>query len=164
MIASVPQRAPPRRLVHPASAKFRHPPVLFMALFLLPLLVLTGLLQFSRPLPPLAVINSLRPEFLPPAQVDFPWPGIGSAAVAVDGIGQVGAFQDDRQRPIASLVKIMTAYVVLKDHHLNPGDKGPDLTVSPDDVRAYRAGIANAESVVEVRPGEVISQFDLLQG
>ena len=36
--------------------------------------------------------------------------------------------------PVASLTKLMTAYIVLRDHPLPLGQQGPKLTITPADV------------------------------
>jgi D-alanyl-D-alanine carboxypeptidase (penicillin-binding protein 5/6) len=121
--------------------------------------------QLSRAVPAVVVRQTLPADWAySDSQLSLPWPAIGSAAVAVAGAGNVGATRDDRPRPIASLVKVMTAYVVLKDHPLQPGQTGPSVDVTAADADTYRQLLANGESVVEVRAGTQLTELDLLNG
>ena len=54
---------------------------------------------------------------------DAPWPATGQSAVAVPSIGIDVASGPEQPVPIASLTKIMTAYVVLHDHPLAPANR-----------------------------------------
>ncbi|MEY9910030.1 D-alanyl-D-alanine carboxypeptidase [Catenulispora sp. MAP12-49] len=92
----------------------------------------------------------------------IPFPPNGQAALAVDGhraaSGPVGTPQ-----PIASVTKIMTAYQVLLDHPLRPGDQGPTITVSASEAAAYRAARRGGESVIPVAAGERITEHKALE-
>jgi serine-type D-Ala-D-Ala carboxypeptidase (penicillin-binding protein 5/6) len=90
------------------------------------------------------------------------WPGQGEAAVAVEGVGLLGARGPDRSTPIASLAKVMTADVVLRDHPLRGSGGGPQITVTPADAAAYSADVAAGESVVAVRTGERLTERQAL--
>jgi D-alanyl-D-alanine carboxypeptidase (penicillin-binding protein 5/6) len=92
------------------------------------------------------------------------WPPQGQAAIALPGRGMVGVHGATRPTPIASVAKVMTAYVVLRDHPLRAGDQGPPITVTPADVAAYRADAAAGQSAVPVVPGERISERQALEG
>lgn len=80
---------------------------------------------------------------------DIPWPGEGQAAVTLEGSGQVLTHGAQRPVPIASLTKVMTAYVVLDGHPLRPGEEGPRIEVDPR--AAHEAGVGG-ESTVVVTP------------
>ncbi|HWC30013.1 MAG TPA: D-alanyl-D-alanine carboxypeptidase [Dehalococcoidia bacterium] len=97
-------------------------------------------------------------------EMSIPWPAKGSAALSVGGAGVVGASRDDQQRQIASLVKVMTAYVVMKDHPLRPGETGPEIKVEAIDMQLYRQQQNNGESVILVREGTGYTQYELLMG
>ena len=66
--------------------------------------------------------------------------------------------------PIASITKVMTAYVVLKDHPLSPGTQGPAIPVTPAVVADYQAGLASQQSVVQVSAGETLTELQALEG
>lgn len=100
---------------------------------------------------------------VPGARPALAWPVQGEGAVAVQGIGLMGASSRQPIVPIASLTKMMTAYVVLHDHPLAPGEPGPKLVMGPHDVAAYAADVAANNSSVPVRLGERLSELQLLE-
>ncbi|WP_121721232.1 D-alanyl-D-alanine carboxypeptidase [Streptomyces sp. E2N171] len=89
----------------------------------------------------------------------IPWPGEGQAAVTLEGSGQVLTHGAQRPVPIASLTKVMTAYVVLTGHPLRPGEEGPRIEVDPQ--AAHEAGVGG-ESTVVVTPGDRRTERELL--
>jgi D-alanyl-D-alanine carboxypeptidase (penicillin-binding protein 5/6) len=91
------------------------------------------------------------------------WPSEGEAAVAVDGFGSLGAVGGRAPVPIASLAKVMTAYLVLKDDPLEPGEEGFEVTISAADVEDLHRRLALEQSVVEVEVGEVLSERQALE-
>ncbi|WP_217168893.1 D-alanyl-D-alanine carboxypeptidase family protein [Streptomyces sp. AC512_CC834] len=93
----------------------------------------------------------------------LPWPDEGQAAVWVEGFGEHGApgtHGPRRPVPIASVTKVMTAYVILRDHPLRDGGSGPLVTV---DQQAANESFSGSESTVEVRQGQRLSQRRLLE-
>ncbi len=95
----------------------------------------------------------------------LPWPTEGQGALAIEGLGQVATYGDEvGAKPIASTTKMMTAYVILQHRPLKPGDQGPTVTITTDDVERYQQAIMNDESAVEVREGEKLTEYQLLQG
>lgn len=91
------------------------------------------------------------------------WPSVGSAALVIPG-EDVAQSWHNQVVPIASLTKLMTAYVVLKQLPLGIGQTGPCITVSEDDVANYEALSAQDESSVYVVEGETLCESDLLNG
>jgi serine-type D-Ala-D-Ala carboxypeptidase (penicillin-binding protein 5/6) len=92
------------------------------------------------------------------------WPTQGQAAAEVQGIGGVGSTGADNPQPIASLAKVMTAYVVLHDHPLPSGQSGFSVTIGSADVADYQNRLAQAESVMPVAEGEQLTELQLLEG
>ncbi len=90
----------------------------------------------------------------------MPWPDQGQAAAKVAGVGSLGTYGEEKPTPTASVAKVMTAYVILKNHPLKKGDKGPDITV---DAQAEQDSHAKDESLVTLKQGEQVSEYDLLQ-
>jgi serine-type D-Ala-D-Ala carboxypeptidase (penicillin-binding protein 5/6) len=97
------------------------------------------------------------------AQPRLAWPATGEAAVEVEGMPPLGSSGPEQPRPIASLAKIMTALVVLRDHPLSTDQSGFRLSVSPADVADYQSRAAQQESVVAVTQGETLDELQLLQ-
>nr|WP_229897784.1 serine hydrolase [Streptomyces finlayi] len=94
------------------------------------------------------------------AELDLPWPGEGQAAVAVERIGDIGGTGPRRAVPIASVTKVMTAYVILKDHPLRGGQDGPTVEV---DAQAAAESHSLSESTAAVVEGQRLSQRKLLE-
>jgi serine-type D-Ala-D-Ala carboxypeptidase (penicillin-binding protein 5/6) len=65
--------------------------------------------------------------------------------------------------PIASVAKLMTAYVILQDHPLSAGASGPDITVQPSEAAAYPAQSRDGDALVPVAAGEAISERRALE-
>ncbi|MEA2641422.1 MAG: hypothetical protein QOF51_2816, partial [Chloroflexota bacterium] len=120
--------------------------------------------QLNRAVPALAATRSLptvtQLDGTPP---NLPWPTKGAAAVGIMGMGPLAHSQDVRPRPIASVTKIMTAYQVLIDYPLLPGDRGPTVTITTADVANYQRELADGQSVVFVQQGEQLTEYQLLQ-
>ncbi|MFI6054965.1 D-alanyl-D-alanine carboxypeptidase family protein [Streptomyces violascens] len=90
----------------------------------------------------------------------LPWPQEGQASVELVGVGSLGTVGEQTPVPIASLTKVMTAYVVLRAHPLGPEDAGP--TVRIDRAAAEESGSA-IESVVPVEEGQQYPLRQLLE-
>ena len=106
--------------------------------------------------------QSVRPY--PGDRTPLAWPGHGEAALAVSGLGLIGASGSDRPTPIASVTKVMTAYLVLTDHPLVGDAQGPTLTVTAADAAAERGDAAAGQSVLPVRAGERLTERRALEG
>jgi D-alanyl-D-alanine carboxypeptidase (penicillin-binding protein 5/6) len=91
------------------------------------------------------------------------WPTTGQGAVAVLGSGLMAASPNQPIVPIASLTKMMTAYVILHDHPLRVGESGPSLTMTASDVAEWVYADSTDESNVGIKKGEVLSEYQLLE-
>jgi D-alanyl-D-alanine carboxypeptidase (penicillin-binding protein 5/6) len=91
------------------------------------------------------------------------WPREGQAAVAVDGLGAVTGPGAETAVPIASVAKVMTAYLVLREHPLQPGEEGFTMEVTEADVEDFHRRLDANQSVVAVEVGEVLSERQALE-
>src|SRR5262249_42978414 len=91
------------------------------------------------------------------------WPAHGQAAVQV-GQSRIQAGPNQHAAPIASVAKVMTAYLVLRDHPLRPGQDGPTITLTDADVADTDRRRGQEESVVPVAAGEELTERQALQG
>jgi D-alanyl-D-alanine carboxypeptidase (penicillin-binding protein 5/6) len=89
------------------------------------------------------------------------WPEEGQAAVEIGRRVHVGPNQ--HAAPIASVAKVMTAYLVLRDHPLGPGEEGPLITLADADVADTERRRGQEESVVSVAAGEELTERQALQ-
>ena len=90
-------------------------------------------------------------------------PSEGSAALAIPSLG-VSKTWNNHVEPIASLTKMMTAYLTLRKFPLRLGQTGPCITLSAGDVSTYRYMKATDQSVALVTAGESLCEVDLLNG
>src|SRR5690242_15755993 len=100
---------------------------------------------------------------IPGAPPRLPWPAQGQAALEVAGVGGFGTSGTVRPVPVASVAKLMTAYLVLRDHPMEPDRDGPTLTVPAADAAAYAGQAASGESVVRVEAGERLTERQALE-
>lgn len=96
------------------------------------------------------------------AASDVWWPAGGQAAVQI-GQSDVRAGPHQHSAPIASVAKIMTAYLVLRDHPLEVGEEGPTITIGDADVANTDRRRRRQESVVSVVDGEELTERQALQ-
>jgi serine-type D-Ala-D-Ala carboxypeptidase (penicillin-binding protein 5/6) len=100
-----------------------------------------------------------RGEAVPPTV----WPAYGQAAFVATGRSQILAGPNQHAAPIASLAKVMTAYVVLRDHPLQIGQDGPTITLTDTDVADTERRAGQGESVVAIAAGEQLTERQALQ-
>jgi D-alanyl-D-alanine carboxypeptidase (penicillin-binding protein 5/6) len=79
-------------------------------------------------------------------------------------MGTLGQVRGTTPVPIAGLAEVLTAYVVLSDHHLRPGADGPSIGVTADTVSSYQAGQASQQSEIPVAAGESLTEVQALEG
>jgi serine-type D-Ala-D-Ala carboxypeptidase (penicillin-binding protein 5/6) len=91
------------------------------------------------------------------------WPAYGQAAFIKTGQSQIQAGPNQHAAPIASVAKVMTAYLVLRDHPLRSGQGGPTITLTDADVADTDRRAGQDESVVPIAAGEQLSEQQALQ-
>ena len=91
------------------------------------------------------------------------WPVDGQAAFIQTGRSQIHAGPNQHPAPIASVAKVMTAYVVLRDHPLQPGQDGSTITLTDADVVDTERRRRQEESVVSIAAGEQLTERQALQ-
>jgi D-alanyl-D-alanine carboxypeptidase (penicillin-binding protein 5/6) len=118
--------------------------------------------QWVRPLP--ATSLAIQDVRLPGTTPTFAWPSKGEAAAAVEGSGTLGQVRGSQPVPVAGLIDVLTAYVILSDHPLAQGADGPSIPVTSDTLTAYQNGQASQQSEVPVAAGESLTELQALQG
>jgi D-alanyl-D-alanine carboxypeptidase (penicillin-binding protein 5/6) len=91
------------------------------------------------------------------------WPAHGQAAFVRGGQSRIQAGPDQHAAPVASVAKVMTAYLILRDHPLGLGENGPTITLTEADVADTERRRGQEESVVPVAAGERLSELEALQ-
>jgi len=102
--------------------------------------------------------RGVRSEALPAAV----WPAYGQAAVQI-GQSQVQAGPNQHVAPIASVAKVMTAYLVFRDHPLALGEDGPAITLTDSDVADTDRRRLRQQSVVSIVAGEQLTERQALE-
>ncbi|RFC73790.1 D-alanyl-D-alanine carboxypeptidase [Streptomyces sp. AcE210] len=127
------------------------------------LAVVFAVVQAVRPLPAPTLALTAKSTFaFDGDKVSLPWPAEGQGSMDVSGIGSMDRFGEQKPVPIGSVAKAMTAYVVLKDHPLQPGKDGPSIDV---DAKAEKEGGYDSEgesTLNTVKEGDKLSQKDAL--
>lgn len=119
----------------------------------------------SQPVPAAALTPLLDSVVAVPGHAAPPtWPITGEAAIAIPGLNVAEQSAAQAPVPIGSITKLMTAYVLLKDHPLAVGAEGPSITVTPSDVAAWLTDLATDQSNVAIAAGEVLTERQLLEG
>jgi serine-type D-Ala-D-Ala carboxypeptidase (penicillin-binding protein 5/6) len=91
------------------------------------------------------------------------WPAYGQAAFIETRRPQVQAGPNQHAAAIASVAKVMTAYLVLRDHPLRAGEDGPTITLTEADVADTDRRRGQEESVVSIAAGEQLTERQALQ-
>ncbi|MGW3169186.1 D-alanyl-D-alanine carboxypeptidase [Streptomyces sp. NPDC001153] len=125
------------------------------------LAIIFAVVQTLRPLPdPTLDLTAKDTYTFDGGKAGIPWPATGQAALDVQGIGTFGNSGDQKPVPIASVAKVMTAYLILRDHPLKSGQDGPKITI---DKPAEQQSDAGQESTVRVTAGDSISEREALE-
>ncbi|TSB18668.1 D-alanyl-D-alanine carboxypeptidase [Streptomyces benahoarensis] len=130
-----------------------------------PLVILLAIVfvvvQSLRTLPePTPVVGESTAFTFKGGKLSMPWPGQGQSAAEVVGVGSLGTSGPQKPVPTASVAKVMTAYVILRDHPLKKGEKGATLTI---DAKAAADSKNKDESRVPLQEGQKFNQTQMLQ-
>ncbi|MDX3522232.1 D-alanyl-D-alanine carboxypeptidase [Streptomyces scabiei] len=127
------------------------------------LVIVFAVAQSLRPLPaPALALTADESYAFKGGKVDLPWPAEGQGWMDVNGIGTMDSFGEQKPVAIGSVAKAMTAYVILKDHPMKPGEKGETITV---DAKGETEGgyDKDGESTLNtVKEGDELSQYDAI--
>ena len=111
-------------------------------------------------------LHASSPSSVAPPIAQLPgtvWPAAGQAAFTRTGQSEIQASPRQYAVPIASVAKVMTAYLVLRDHPLRIGEDGPTITLTDADVADTDRRRGQEESVVPVAAGEQLTELQALQ-
>jgi len=111
----------------------------------------------------IAVIPS-RSTITLPGHLTVIFPKQGESAIGTSNFGVISSSPNQSPVPIASLAKIMAAYLVLKAHPLQPGENGPSVTITAKDTSVYLNDLAESDSVLPIAQGEKLNERQLLEG
>jgi serine-type D-Ala-D-Ala carboxypeptidase (penicillin-binding protein 5/6) len=111
---------------------------------------------------PVEILRSARHGTVGNALPKTVWPAHGQAAFRLGGQSWIHAGPHQHPAPIASVAKVMTAYLVLRDHPLGRGEEGPTITLTGEDVADTDRRSQREESVVPVAAGEQLTERQAL--
>ena len=94
----------------------------------------------------------------------IPWVPTGESAVAVPSAGLLETSGPEDPVPIASLTKMMTAYLTLEQHPLTATSSGPSIDMTAVDQAGFEQDTVEDASSVEIQAGEVLTERQLLSG
>lgn len=99
-----------------------------------------------------------------PGTLQPTWPTQGQAEITLESGAATQSYGPiDSAQPIASITKTMTAYLILHDHPLSPGQQGPSITITTADVAAYKYDVSENMSSVPVTAGETLTENQALE-
>jgi serine-type D-Ala-D-Ala carboxypeptidase (penicillin-binding protein 5/6) len=115
---------------------------------------------------PALVLSVAARKMTPPGGTipQVPWPTSGQAAIAVPSAGLLVTSGPESPVPIASLTKMMTAYLTLEQHPLTATSQGPKIEITAADQQEYEVDQTTDASSVYVQAGEVLTERQLLDG
>lgn len=128
---------------------------------LLLVVIIFAIAQAVRPLPDPTLTLSVDPTYtFGGEKLDMPWPEDGQGAVEVEGVGTIGAYGKEKSAPIASVAKIMTAYVILQGHPITGKQAGDQIVV---DAKAGEEAGREDESTAPIKEGQKYTERQMLQ-
>lgn len=128
-------------------------------------LILFGgsLFNYLRPLPKLTALPS-QPISQTAPDKTLPWPPDAAAAIGAVGFGVLSSNRThETPVPTASLAKVITALVILKEKPLEKGHQGPTITITEEDVASFGTYLRAGGSVTLVEKGQRITEYQALQ-
>jgi D-alanyl-D-alanine carboxypeptidase (penicillin-binding protein 5/6) len=149
-------------MFEPTRRRVEIAPLILGAVFLL--FIAFFVIQTVRPLPSITATTTVAPETVLGTPLKPAMPSAGGSTVAVTGLGVVGIAGSEGSRPIASVTKMMTAYVILKNKPLQPEEPGPTITITAADQSRYSTMLAQDQSVLPVAAGQRFTELEMLEG
>ncbi|WP_240809686.1 hypothetical protein [Actinomadura sp. WMMA1423] len=162
----LPAPGPPLPAPAPATAEKRKGKRRWLVVVAAMLVLVAGVVggQLLRPPPEPTVRLAIASNHTFPGQAPtLPWPAAGQAVLYVDGLGTMGSSGGAVPTPTASVAKVMTAYVYLREHPLESGRPGPVLTVSPQAAALIPARKRRGESLLGVTANQRLTQRKALE-
>lgn len=127
------------------------------------LAIVVAIVQMLRPVPLPKARKSLTSAVIPGKPPSLPWPAQGGGQVQLQNVGIIGSFNPNARFPLASVAKIVTALVIMKDHPLTLGSTGPTLTITASDAANYQSMYSQQDSVMQVVSGEKLNEYQLME-
>ena len=115
-----------------------------------------------RPVPALQPVNSSSLSYTSSIASPLAWP-TSAAAVGVLNSKVIEVNNDSKPIAMASTAKILTSLMVLEKKPLKIGEQGPTITITAQDVANYKNYVSQDGSVLPVKVGDQLSEYQALQ-
>ncbi|MEV0412598.1 hypothetical protein AB0I68_17765 [Streptomyces sp. NPDC050448] len=149
---------PPPSALRTATRRFK----IYAPLVVL-LAIILAVVQLVRPMPEPKLRMTAKASYtFDGGNPVLPWPKEGQAYMAAAGLGTVGSFGEQKPIAIGSVAKTMTAYVILKNHPLKKGEKGPMIDIDKTAVDDGNKDSDGESTVNTLKAGDKISEYDAL--
>jgi serine-type D-Ala-D-Ala carboxypeptidase (penicillin-binding protein 5/6) len=132
-------------------------------LYILIIVAVLCIAQIVRPFGKPKTVLTLNPYPSTAGVLNLNWPLNAQGAICIADEGLIQKTPDQSPKPTASVAKIMTAYLILKDHPLPSYQDGPALTFTQEDERTYARDRRDGQSVVRVVAGEKLTERQMLE-
>lgn len=116
-----------------------------------------------KPLPALKPVDISASLQSPTPASRLTWPAAGQSAAGLLGTNILETHGDQKPVPIASTAKLITSLVVLEKKPLAANQQGPSYTLTDQDVAFYRTQAAKDGSLLPVKAGQVITEYQMIQ-
>jgi len=94
----------------------------------------------------------------------FTWPAVGQAAIGTveEGV-RARSSVNEKQRPIASMAKVITALAIMEKQPFKPGQPGETYTITREDIESLNEYISAGGSALPVLIGMKLTQYQAMQ-
>ena len=115
-----------------------------------------------RPVPALQPVSSSKLSFIQTPASPIAWPS-SPAAVGVLNSKILETNNNSKPFATASTAKLLTSLLVLEKKPLKLGEQGPAITITAEDVANYKNYVSKDGSVLPVKAGDQLSEYQALQ-
>jgi D-alanyl-D-alanine carboxypeptidase (penicillin-binding protein 5/6) len=96
--------------------------------------------------------------------VHLAWPSVGQAAIGSVEDGLLASSSDkEKQRPIASMAKVITALAIMEKQPFKPGQEGQTYNITGNDITRLNDYISEGGTVLPIRIGMKLTQYQAMQ-
>ena len=128
------------------------------------LIVAIGIIaQIVRPFGQPKTVLTINPNPSIGGVLNINWPSNAQGAICIADKELIDKTPDQSPKPIASVAKIMTAYLILKEHPLTAFQDGPSLEFTAEDEKTYAQDKSDGQSVVKVVAGEKLTERQMME-
>ncbi len=132
-------------------------------LYIFLIVAILFIVQIVRPFGKPKTVLTLNRNPSAAGVLNLNWPPNAQGAICIANKELIDKTPDQSPRPTASVAKIMTAYLILKNHPLTAFQDGPTLELTAEDEKTYSRDKSDGQSVVKVVAGERLTERQMLE-